>query len=309
MTGRRLALRTARTTAPQHGAPGGERSVDDAAAAVMANVAKTFDLASRLLPDETRRDVRRLYLVMRSLDDLVDHGYPAAGEEIAHVEAWAAGKAPESCLAPILEELASRHPAFPRDAVADFCAGMRFDLGGVAMASDGDLDRYCYQVAGTVGRLMAALLGVVPGGEAEADRAARRLGAAMQRTNILRDLVADARDGRAYLPDEAFVDAGFPRAAVTAATKLAVLADLPEQPADLRRALIGREIELADRDYAAGLEGIGALVRGRRSIRAAGILYREILRQIERDGFGGSGRRAVVSRPRKALLVLRALRP
>jgi phytoene/squalene synthetase len=52
---------------------------------------------------------------------------------------------------------------------------MRADLAGPRHATDTDLDLYCYQVAGTVGRLMAPLLGVVPGREAEADVASGRL--------------------------------------------------------------------------------------------------------------------------------------
>jgi phytoene synthase len=242
---------------------------------------------------------------MRTLDDLVDEGDPRAAEELAHVEGWAAGEAPRSCLAPILEELAGRHPGFPRDAVADFCAGMRADLDGVRTATDADLDRYCYQVAGTVGRLMAALLGIRPGREAEAEIAARRLGGAMQRTNILRDLVADAGLGRVYLPDSSFVAAGFGPDELTFERKRELLASLPSLPAEVRRVLVGREIALADADYAAGIAGIGALRRGSRSIAAAGRLYREILRQIERDDYGASGRRAVVPRGRKALLVVR----
>ncbi|MFM2106896.1 MAG: hypothetical protein RL338_1928 [Chloroflexota bacterium] len=283
----------------------GRPALDETAAVVMASVARTFDLASRLLPGDVRRDVRRLYLVMRTLDDMVDHGDPRADAAIELVERWAAGGPADGELAPILADLAARFPSFPRDAVADFCAGMRADRAGVRHATDVDMDRYCYAVAGTVGRMMAAVLGVIPGREGAADVAARRLGAAMQRTNILRDLVADARAGRAYIPDETFVAAGFPPAEVTDEMKLAFLADLPHRPAALRRAIVGREIALADADYAAGLAGIGALRRGRRSIAAAGHLYREILRQIERDGHGATGRRAVVSRPRKALIVAR----
>ncbi len=56
------------------------------------------------------------------------------------------------------------------------------------------------------------------------------------------------------------------------------------------------------------MAGIPRLRHGRRSIRAAAVLYREILRQVERDGYGARRpHRAVVSRPRKAWLLLRTL--
>ena len=48
------------------------------------------------------------------------------------------------------------------------------------------------------------------------------------------------------------------------------------------------------------------LIHGGRSVAAAGAMYREILREIERGGYGARRERSVVSRHRKALLVGRA---
>ncbi|MFN8620995.1 MAG: phytoene/squalene synthase family protein [Chloroflexota bacterium] len=283
-----------------------QADVDAHAELVMRRVARTFDLAARLLPGDVRRDVRRLYLVLRTLDDLVDTGDLRAPTAIAEVEAWAdrlppAGPGAARSLVAILDDLAARHPRFPLDAMADFCAGMRADLAGPDHRSEADLSRYCYQVAGTVGRMMASLLGVAPGHEREADAAARALGMAMQRTNILRDLAEDARRGRVYLPDDAFDAVG-----LEAEHGRRLLTDLPAWPADTRAAFVQRQIERAEDDYAQGLDGIRHLVTGRRSIRAAGLMYREILRQIEREDFGGRRPRVVVSRGRKLLLVARA---
>jgi phytoene synthase len=275
--------------------------VDDRAEIVMARIARTFDLASRFLPGPVRRDVRRLYLVLRTLDDLVDHGDPRAPAAIAAVEAWAAGGPATDPLTDILAELAERHPDLPRDAVADFAAGMRADLAGPAHRTEADLSRYCYQVAGTVGRLMAALLGVRPGHEAEADAAARALGMAMQRTNILRDLVEDAGRGRVYLPDEAFHEVG-----LRAEDGEGLLAQWLSWPLETRTAFVRRQSARAEEDYALGLAGTRLLRSGRRAVYAAGLMYREILRQIEREDFGGRRPRVVVSRGRKLLLVARA---
>jgi 15-cis-phytoene synthase len=280
--------------------------IDAHAQVVMAQVARTFDLAARLLPGPVRRDVRRLYLVLRTIDDLVDTGDLRAPVVLTEVEAWAdrlppppAGAA--AALVGVLEDLAARHPPFPHDAVADFCAGMRADLAGPMHRTEADLSRYCYQVAGTVGRMMAPLLGVAPGHEAEGDAAARALGMAMQRTNILRDLAEDARRGRVYLPHDAFHAVG-----LDAEHGRRLLADLPAWPAATRAAFVQRQIERADDDYAEGLAGIRHLARGRRGIRAAGLMYREILRQIEREDHGGRRPRVVVSTGRKLLLVARA---
>ena len=280
----------------------GTDEVDAHAQLVMARVARTFDLASRFLPGPVRRDVRRLYLVLRTLDDLVDHGDPRADAAITTVEAWAAGAGVSGPLSAILDDLGARHPALPRDAITEFAAGMRADLTGPAHRTEADLSRYCDQVAGTVGRLMASILGVRPGREAEADAAARAMGMAMQRTNILRDLVEDAGRGRVYLPDDAFHDVG-----LAAEHGEGLLADLASWPAETRAAFITRQSARAEEDYAVGLAGTRLLARGRRAVCAAGLMYREILRQIEREDFGARRSRVVVSRGRKLVLVARAV--
>src|SRR5918993_3458520 len=274
---------------------------DVEARVVMARVARTFDLATRLLPREVRPDVRRLYLVLRTLDDLVDHADPDAVRRLAQVEAWARGGPAAGRESELLDDLVARHPDLPRDAVVDFCLGMRSDLAGPRHATAMDLDRYCYRVAGTVGRLMAPLLGVRGGDAHAADEAARALGAAMQRTNILRDLREDARAGRVYLPDDRLASVD-----LAPGDAVAILG-LPAWPLDRRRALLGPEIARADADYARGLEGVDLLARGRTGILSAGTMYRGILREIERDAWGRSGRRAAVPRRRKLWLLAGAM--
>jgi phytoene synthase len=139
---------------------------------------------------------------------------------------------------------------------------------------------------------MAAILG---GEGPAADAAARSLGIAMQRTNIVRDVDEDLANGRVYLPAETLARHGI------TADDLAT--------AD-RRALLREEIARAEAAYASGMAGIPLLRHGRRSIRAAAVLYREILRQVERDGLGARRpHRAVVGRARKAWLLARTLLP
>ena len=217
------------------------RALDADAVEVMARVARTFDLATRFLPREVRTDVRRLYLVLRTLDDLVDTGDPRAADAVTSLEAWSRGEPPRDRETRILEGLAAARPGFPRDAVADFAAGMRADLAGPAHATEADLDRYCYQVAGTVGRMMAAVLGVRDGEAGAADAGARALGAAMQRTNILRDLAEDGRAGRVYLPDDVLRDAGIDPA--DAAVRLSGFRSLPEAT---RRSILFGLVEWGD---------------------------------------------------------------
>ncbi len=168
--------------------------------------ARTFSWACRLLPGPLRDDVYLLYLVFRTLDDLVDEGDADATARVAAVQAWARGHA----VAPtreivVLDELASRHP-LPRDAFADFCAGMHDDIAGAEPITEADVDRYCYQVAGTVGVVMASVLGVRDLELARGPAAA--LGMAMQRTNILRDIDEDLAAGRVYVARESVLRFG-----------------------------------------------------------------------------------------------------
>jgi phytoene synthase len=279
------------------------------AQATINRVARSFALAARFLPREVRDDINLLYLALRRLDDLVDLEAPSgsaqradAQQRLAAIRTWlstgAVAEAGGDELA-IFVDLQRRTPALPTDAIGAFLDGMESDLAGPVMESDANLDLYCYQVAGTVGRLMAALLGVRGGDDAQADRAARALGAAMQRTNILRDIDEDLANGRVYLPATALRRVGLDPAAVSGPTSL--------RDGD-RRALYMAEIARADAEYEIGVAGIRHLLNGGRSIRVAGHLYREILRQIERDGFGVQRpHRPVVGRVRKAAALVRAV--
>ena len=250
----------------------------DEARATTERVARTFALACRLLPADVRDDVYLLYLVFRLLDDAVDDAEPDAESRVAAVEAWAREELPEATReVEILRGLASRHP-IPRDALLDFCAGMRDDLAGRRPSTEVDVDRYCYRVAGTVGIVMASILGMRD--PVRARPAAAALGMAMQRTNILRDIDEDLAAGRLYLARDALDRLGGPA------------------PGE-RRALLRDQIARAEELYEQGCAGVPELVRGRRAVAAAAGMYREILRQIERDGYGARPGRAIVSRRRK----------
>lgn len=248
-------------------------------------VGRTFALACRLLPRELRDDVYLLYLVFRTLDDLVDDGWPEAADRVAAVEEWCATGRVTSREASLLDDLAGRYE-LPRDALLDFCAGMRDDLGGTPIGCEDDLDLYCYRVAGTVGVVMAAVLGTT---RDDAREEAAALGMAMQRTNILRDIDEDLANGRTYLASDTLDRLG------------------PATPGQ-REALLRDQIRRADELYARGLEGIDALIRGRRAVCAAATMYQEILREIERGGYGREVGRAVVPRSRKLLVAARGLR-
>jgi phytoene synthase len=258
------------------------------AVAVTNRVARTFSLAIRFLPAPLRDDVYLLYLVVRTLDDLVDTQQPEARKRIEQVAAWAENDgALTGREEAIVAYLFEKYPAMPRDAVTDFCIGQLAELTDTCFETEDDLDLHAYRVAGTVGRLMAGLLGVTCD---DALVRARALGIAMQRTNILRDIDEDLARGRIYIPRETLV-----------------AANVGDLACDDRSGLLRVEIAIADRWYDEGLAGTAYLIHGGWQVHAAGLMYREILRELERDGFGRiRPRRVSVSPYRKLWLVTRA---
>ena len=77
-------------------------------------MASTFALACRALPRNVRDDVHLLYLVFRTLDDLVDERRPDAAERVDAVAAWAEARGGHRTReVAILDGLALRHPIPP----------------------------------------------------------------------------------------------------------------------------------------------------------------------------------------------------
>ena len=115
-----------------HAPPSPRRYVGEARATTN-RVARTFSLACRLLPRACREDVYLLYLVFRTLDDLVDERRPEAAERVEAVAAWADGRPGRADARDRGAGGARRRTPLPRAAFAAFCAGMRTDLAGAAL--------------------------------------------------------------------------------------------------------------------------------------------------------------------------------
>ena len=122
----------------------------------------------------------------------------------------------------------------------------------------------------------------------------------MQLTNIARDVGEDARAGRLYLPLDWLAEAGIDADAFLAA---------PAFSPALGR-VISRLLDEASRLYRAGAAGIGALpLSCRPGIRAAGLLYAGIGREVARRGHDSVSGRAVVTPVRKLALLGQAVTP
>jgi 15-cis-phytoene synthase len=156
---------------------------------------------------------------------------------------------------------------------------------------------YGVRVASSVGVVMTLLMG-------RRDHAtlarACDLGAAMQLTNLARDVVEDARRGRLYLPLSWLH---------TGNVGLDAFLSTPA-PSDPVRAATLRLLDEADRLYTRAHAGIDMLPADcRPAIRAASAIYRDIGRVIRRRGGDGISSRARLSGLRKLWLVGRAAFP
>jgi phytoene synthase len=108
----------------------------------------------------------------------------------------------------VMVDTISRYPQ-PLQAYLDMIDGQRMDVQRHRYRSFADLELYCYRVAGTVGLMTQAVMGLDPAyttapwsERPDPTEAAVALGIANQLTNILRDVGEDRGRGRIYLPQE-----------------------------------------------------------------------------------------------------------
>jgi phytoene synthase len=168
--------------------------------------AANFYYGIRLLPHDKRHAMCAVYAFARRVDDIGDgHFEPREKLELLDAAARALDGLSTASIDPVIVALADSQARFalPIDALEDLIAGVRMDVEGTSYERFDDLLVYCRRVAGSIGRLCAAIFGA-----REPERAARLaddLGVAMQLTNILRDLQEDAENGRVYVPRDELV--------------------------------------------------------------------------------------------------------
>jgi phytoene synthase len=176
----------------------------------IARGSRSFAAASRLFDPVTRARAWLLYAWCRAADDMTDgqafgHGASAASDPMAShatlraltfraLDTAEEVPLPFAALRQVVGET-----GLPRGLIEDHLAGFALDAAAWRPQDQDDLLRYCYHVAGSVGCMMAVVMGVDPDDTDTLDRACD-LGIAFQLANIARDLVADAQAGRCYLP-------------------------------------------------------------------------------------------------------------
>lgn len=286
------------TTAPAGHAAQGQ---DDLAAcrALLQQGSLTFFAASLLLPSGVREPASALYAFCRLADDVVDDGDLAgSGAAIAglrnRLDRVYQGRPLAITADRALAQVVSQH-RIPMALLEALLEGFEWDTQGRRYETLDDLQAYAARVAGSVGAMMALLMGV-----RSADGLARAcdLGVAMQLSNIARDVGEDARMGRLYLPRQWLREAGIDPDAWLARPVFS----------QALGSVVARLLVSADGLYQRVDAGVAQLPLGcRPGINAARFLYAGIGHEVARRGLDSVSQRAVVPGPRKLWLLARAV--
>ncbi|SDI13272.1 phytoene synthase [Sinosporangium album] len=290
------------------------RAAYDRCRRLNARHGQTYFLATRLLPVERRSAVHALYGFARRVDDIVDDPGDAAPEARAPalltlrdeldsaLRGSGSGSGSGSGAEPVVRALADTARRYGIDPAyfADFMDSMLADLVVTDYPTYTDLCRYMHGSAAVIGLQMLPVLGTVTTREEAAPYAAA-LGVAFQLTNFLRDVGEDLDRGRIYLPADLLTAHGVDRELLTWSRRTGNrdprITDALRAAADLTQGVYG--------DAAPGIAMLDPAARP--CIRTAVILYRDILRAIEADGYAVVHRRAVVSRARRGAVACRGL--
>jgi 15-cis-phytoene synthase len=236
----------------------------------------TYYWATRRLPEEIRPATHALYGFVRTADQIVDgprrDGRPEARR--AALDAWEAelhaGSASSQPVVRALADAGRRH-GLPLGELELYMRSMRLDCAPVRIETWDELVAYMEGSAGSVGRIMAPLLGVPE----EHHAGFGRLGLAFQHANFVRDVSEDRRLDRIYLPGEERRRFGVEEADF----------DRPVATPELR-ALVAHEVRRARGLFAgaeAAVEAAPASVRP--GIRLACTIYLGVLDRVEALGY------------------------
>ena len=258
----------------------------------------TYYWATRRLPADVRPATHALYGYVRTADQIVDGPDRPATPDArrAALDAWErelrGGRSTHPAVVALVD--AGERHRLPLDELGPYMRSMRVDCGPVRIDTWEELLAYMDGSAGSVGRIMAPLLGVPERHHADYGR----LGQAFQHANFIRDVREDWRLDRIYLPAserERFgvAEEDFGRA--SASREL--------------RALVANEVQRARRMFAAAAPAVAAAPASvRPGVRLACAVYESVLDRVEAAGYDVLGRRTGIRFWRMPLVAREALR-
>lgn len=277
-------------------------SVTDLASRLTRRSRSNFYYAFLTLPRPRREALYAVYAFCRIVDDIADLGVDGAADPAAQHAALATwrqevarcyepGEGPHH---PIARQLAAGVRAYtiPREALEAVIDGVAMDLDGAVFETVDDLLPYCYRVASAVGLCCIEIFGYT---DPRARQYAVDLGTALQLTNIVRDVGADARGGRVYVPRADLRAFGISVADLRAGRHDDAFVALMRHQAQRAREFYRR----ADANFPR------ADARSLVPARIMGAIYAALLDEIEARSFRVFGDRITVPTRRKVAIALR----
>ena len=277
--------------------PGADKADLAVARDLLRHGSHSFFAASLLLPPRVRDSALALYAFCRVADDAIDFGADRPAELarlIERLDAVYRGTPEPRAVDRAFAATVAAHD-IPYALPVALIEGLAWDADGRRYQSFGALLDYAARVAGSVGVMMALVMGVR---EPAALARAAELGMAMQLTNIARDVGEDAQAGRLYLPLDWLGEAGIAADQFVAAPR----------HSPVIAAVTARLLAEADLLYTSGAQGICRLpLACRPAIAAAGSIYATIGKKISQAGYDSISRRTYVPTVEKLKLLLRSV--
>jgi phytoene synthase len=261
-----------------------------------------------VLPPRKRSAIIAAWDFCRAVDDAVDEVVPesewsgglseeARAKAAARLAGWrselaamyeGAPRTPQGIgLKPYVHEF-----NLPRARFEELVDGVEMDLQQVRYDTFDALVEYCRRVASAVGLICLEIFGYR--NQAAKDYA-ENLGLALQLTNIIRDVGADIRHGRIYLPSEDLRRFGVSEDDLRSGRMTGPVVQLLQFECERAHTYYRRAAERLPREDARSL--VAAEIMG--------AIYFAILRRIERSGYDVFRERIRVPRPQRAVIALR----
>lgn len=240
----------------------------------------SFFFATQFFPAESRLGIYGIYAFARIPDEIVDDPDKGSREEVLRkLEGWRAewlsAMAANGSDDELMNAIVHTFQKFniPVSEGEAFLKSMFMDEDKFEYANYAELEEYMYGSAGVIGLMVTRIVGF--SGEMAFPHAVK-LGYAFQLTNFLRDIREDYEElGRVYMPQDELRQFGL------------TSGDISRRVYDQRFVdFMKFQIERNRRVYAEARAGIPMLDwRGRLAVRVSYVLYKAILREVERANY------------------------
>ena len=256
----------------------------------------SFSYSFLVLPAAQRRAIGVVWDFCRAVDDAVDEATDpetAAREVVKWRQEVGRLFGPDTPITPQAQQLKPCVEMFAmsRQPFDDLVDGVEMDLRRNRYDTFDELIGYCRRVASAVGMMCIEVFGCR---DSRSRDYAFNLGLALQLTNIIRDIKADLKQGRVYLPQEDLARFGVTEQAMAAGTITGAI-----------RKLLAFECQRAREFYAAAAQAMPH-EESRKLVAAEimGGIYFEILQRIERRDYDVFTERVRVPKLQRARIAL-----